>query len=173
MRDFLIEMGGCTVIDDGLAIELEANGADLNDPLWNAKGLISSHLIRKVSPSISLFSLFFFINIRTGSLDTNIKIWDIRRKNCIHTYKGHTRGVNVLRFTPDGKWVVSGGEDSSVKVAYSVDSMSAGAFANWIRSPFDRRKGLEFHNFRYVSGSVRVVLNATIMCVLLFTSGSV
>ncbi|XP_078181614.1 uncharacterized protein At3g49140-like isoform X3 [Carex rostrata] len=29
--------------------------------------------------------------------------------------------------------------------------MSAGAFANWIRSPFDRRKGLEFHNFRYKS----------------------
>ncbi|KAF3329443.1 hypothetical protein FCM35_KLT04774 [Carex littledalei] len=27
--------------------------------------------------------------------------------------------------------------------------MSAGAFANWIRSPFDRRKGLKFHNFRY------------------------
>jgi WD40 repeat protein len=52
----------------------------------------------------------------SGSLDTNIKIWDIRRKSCIHTYKGHTRGVNVLRFTPDGKWVVSGGEDNSVKV---------------------------------------------------------
>jgi hypothetical protein len=29
--------------------------------------------------------------------------------------------------------------------------MPAGAFANLIRSPFDRRKGLEFHNFRYKS----------------------
>ncbi|KAF3328758.1 homocysteine S-methyltransferase 2-like protein [Carex littledalei] len=69
MRDFLIETGGCVVIDDGLATELEANGANLNDPLWSAKGLIGSHLIRKVSPSISLFSLFFFISIRTGKVN--------------------------------------------------------------------------------------------------------
>ncbi|CAH1454471.1 unnamed protein product [Lactuca virosa] len=45
-----------------------------------------------------------------------LKIWDIRRKGCIHTYKGHPRGVNATRFTPDGRWVVSGGEDNSVKV---------------------------------------------------------
>ncbi|XP_078149647.1 homocysteine S-methyltransferase 2-like [Carex rostrata] len=49
MRDFLRETGGCAVLDGGLATELEANGADLNDPLWSAKCLISSpHLIRKV-----------------------------------------------------------------------------------------------------------------------------
>lgn len=52
----------------------------------------------------------------SGSLDTNLKIWDIRKKGCIHTYKGHTRGVNAIRFTPDGRWVVSGGEDHTVKV---------------------------------------------------------
>lgn len=41
--------GGRLVIDGGLATELEANGADLNDPLWSAKCLLSSpHLIRKV-----------------------------------------------------------------------------------------------------------------------------
>ncbi|KAF3325205.1 homocysteine S-methyltransferase 2-like protein [Carex littledalei] len=49
MRDFLRETGGCAVLDGGLATELESNGADLNDPLWSAKCLISSpHLIRKV-----------------------------------------------------------------------------------------------------------------------------
>lgn len=52
----------------------------------------------------------------SGSLDTNLKIWDIRRKGCIQTYKGHTRRVNAIRFTPDGRWVVSGGEDNTVKV---------------------------------------------------------
>ncbi|BAT17999.1 Os12g0607000 [Oryza sativa Japonica Group] len=41
--------GGRLVMDGGLATELEANGADLNDPLWSAKCLLSSpHLVRKV-----------------------------------------------------------------------------------------------------------------------------
>ncbi|CAA6662772.1 unnamed protein product [Spirodela intermedia] len=49
LRDFLRESGGCAIIDGGLATELEANGADLNDPLWSAKCLIASpELIRKV-----------------------------------------------------------------------------------------------------------------------------
>lgn len=52
----------------------------------------------------------------SGSMDTNLKIWDIRKKGCIHTYKGHTRGISTIRFTPDGRWVVSGGFDNVVKV---------------------------------------------------------
>lgn len=44
--------------------------------------------------------------------------------------------------------------------------MSAGAFANRINSSFDRRNCSELHNYRYASGPVRVVLNATIMCVV-------
>jgi len=52
----------------------------------------------------------------SGSSDTDLKIWDIRKKGCIHTYKGHTRGIRTIRFTPDGRWVVTGGEDHIVKV---------------------------------------------------------
>ncbi|PKA66086.1 Homocysteine S-methyltransferase 3 [Apostasia shenzhenica] len=49
MHDFLRQAGGCAVVDGGLATELEAKGADLNDPLWSAKCLVDSpHLIRKV-----------------------------------------------------------------------------------------------------------------------------
>lgn len=47
-----------------------------------------------------------------------MKIWDIRRKGCIQTYRGHTQGVTSIRFSPDGKWVVSGGEDGLVKVSF-------------------------------------------------------
>jgi hypothetical protein len=54
MTDFLKKCGGYAVVDGGLATELERHGADLNDPLWSAKCLISSpHLDRRV-PSISL-----------------------------------------------------------------------------------------------------------------------
>ncbi|KAK7280089.1 hypothetical protein RJT34_25151 [Clitoria ternatea] len=49
MRDFLDRYGGYAVIDGGFATELERHGADLNDPLWSAKCLISSpHLVRRV-----------------------------------------------------------------------------------------------------------------------------
>ncbi|OIW11282.1 hypothetical protein TanjilG_28373 [Lupinus angustifolius] len=49
MSNFLDQAGGTAVIDGGLATELERHGADLNDPLWSAKCLVSSsHLIRQV-----------------------------------------------------------------------------------------------------------------------------
>lgn len=49
MEDFLQQCGGYAVIDGGLATELESHGADLHDPLWSAKCLLSSpHLIRRV-----------------------------------------------------------------------------------------------------------------------------
>lgn len=49
-------------------------------------------------------------------MDTNLKIWDIRNKERIRTYKGHSGGISTIRFTPDGRWVVSGGLDNIVKV---------------------------------------------------------
>ncbi|KAH7858149.1 hypothetical protein Vadar_020523 [Vaccinium darrowii] len=55
MSDFLRQCGGYAVIDGGLATELERHGADLNDPLWSAKCLISSpHLIRKMDLRLNL-----------------------------------------------------------------------------------------------------------------------
>ncbi|KAH9682531.1 homocysteine S-methyltransferase 3 [Citrus sinensis] len=49
MTDFLQKCGGYSVVDGGFATELERHGADLNDPLWSAKCLVSSpHLVRKV-----------------------------------------------------------------------------------------------------------------------------
>ncbi|PWZ54396.1 Homocysteine S-methyltransferase 2 [Zea mays] len=58
VRRWVDAAGGRLVLDGGLATELEANGADLNDPLWSAKCLLSSpHLIRKAnhSPQTLLF----------------------------------------------------------------------------------------------------------------------
>ncbi|XP_028751396.1 homocysteine S-methyltransferase 3-like [Neltuma alba] len=52
MREWLEKCGGYAVIDGGLATELERHGADLKDPLWSAKCLLtnstSHHLLRKV-----------------------------------------------------------------------------------------------------------------------------
>ena len=55
--------------------------------------------------------------LSSGSGDTNLKLWDIRRKGCIFTYKGHSEAVTCLKFSPDGQWVASGGEEGAVKVS--------------------------------------------------------
>lgn len=70
--------------------------------------------------------------LASGSSDTNLKIWDIRKKGCIQTYKGHTRGISTVKFTPDGRWLVSGGLDNVVKVR-AVLSLS-GACALFLSS---------------------------------------
>ncbi|OAY27978.1 homocysteine S-methyltransferase 3 isoform X1 [Manihot esculenta] len=49
ISDFVQKYGGYAVVDGGFATELERHGANLNDPLWSAKCLISSpHLVRRV-----------------------------------------------------------------------------------------------------------------------------
>jgi WD40 repeat protein len=85
-----------------------------NLPFFSVVRTLTGHRSNCISVDFHPFGEFF----ASGSLDTNLKIWDIRRKGCIHTYKGHTRGVNAIRFTPDGRWVVSGGEDNTVKVIF-------------------------------------------------------
>jgi len=44
-------------------------------------------------------------------------MWDIRKKGCIFGYKGHNSTVNSIRFSPDGQWIASGGDDNLVKVS--------------------------------------------------------
>jgi katanin p80 WD40 repeat-containing subunit B1 len=51
----------------------------------------------------------------SGSHDTSLRVWDVRQRACVHTYSGHTRAVTRLGFSPDGRWVVSGGLDGAVK----------------------------------------------------------
>lgn len=50
VEELLKEAGGCAVIDGGFATQLEALGADINDPLWSAACLISKpDLVKEVT----------------------------------------------------------------------------------------------------------------------------
>jgi WD40 repeat protein len=62
----------------------------------------------------------------TGGADKVVIIWDLKKALTLggwgpegvikHTLRGHVMGVQKVRFTPDGKWVVSAGEDGVVKI---------------------------------------------------------
>ncbi|MBA0748555.1 hypothetical protein Gogos_005365 [Gossypium gossypioides] len=82
----------------------------------------------------------------SGSMDTNLKIWDIRKKGCMHTYKGHTRGISTIRFTPDGRWVVSGGFDNVVKVW----DLTAGKLLNEFKFHEGHIRSIDFHPLEFL-----------------------
>jgi hypothetical protein len=74
--------GGRLVLDGGLATELEANGADLNDPLWSAKCLLGApHLIRKASscpPNNSAPVSFHFISFHRRVIPSTFSFRPVR-----------------------------------------------------------------------------------------------
>jgi katanin p80 WD40 repeat-containing subunit B1 len=59
--------------------------------------------------------------LSSGSQDCNIKVWDLRRKECIQTIKGHHGPVNQLGVSPDGKWLCSGSDAGELKVRLITD----------------------------------------------------
>lgn len=44
------------------------------------------------------------------------QLWDVRKRHEFITFKGHSKVINCLRFSPDGRWVASGAGDGAVKV---------------------------------------------------------
>ena len=52
----------------------------------------------------------------SGSVDTNIKLWDLRKWNCVQTIKSHTKPVNAIDISKSGEMIASGGCDGMIKV---------------------------------------------------------
>jgi WD40 repeat protein len=52
----------------------------------------------------------------SGSLDTNVKVWDPRMKSCLTTFKGHNDQITAVDISPDNLTIVSGSMDGTVKL---------------------------------------------------------
>lgn len=52
----------------------------------------------------------------SGSLDTNVKVWDLRTKRSIMTLKSHAKPITSVDISVDGRVVASGSHDSYVKI---------------------------------------------------------
>lgn len=52
----------------------------------------------------------------SGAADTNVKMWDLRQKTCVNTYKGHTKDITCVDLSPDSKVIISGSLDGTIRI---------------------------------------------------------
>ena len=52
----------------------------------------------------------------SGSLDTNVKVWDLRVKKSMMTLKSHAKPITCVDISIDGRVVASGSNDTYLKI---------------------------------------------------------
>ena len=85
----------------------------------------ASITVVKISSEEEIFSLdgyrpifsFDAKYLAYGDLDNSINILNISENRVINTIKGHTSIVNLIAFSPDGKYIASISHDNSVKIS--------------------------------------------------------
>ena len=50
----------------------------------------------------------------TGGTTGVIRLWDLQSYSMISECIGHSNSINSLKFTPDDKQIISGGDDGSI-----------------------------------------------------------
>lgn len=59
--------------------------------------------------------------LASGSADTSVKLWDLRTKNAVSTFKTHRKRVNAIT-TTRARLLLSGGDDCNFN-AYDLKMM--------------------------------------------------
>jgi WD40 repeat protein len=108
----------------GLAIAFSPNGKQIASAgkdsklkLWNAQSGASEQEII-VDDKLWIFGISYHPNgkaIAIANADKTIKIFDVDTGELLKTLTGHRSEVNALAYSPDGKYLISGSRDTSIK----------------------------------------------------------
>ena len=105
---------------------LVSGSLDHSVRIWNIRD--GSSKVLPVTGSTSYFiSVIFSPNgryIAGGNWDHSLWIWDLRTHSLAAKWWGHTDSVRCTEFTPDGKGLMTGSDDRTVKY-WDVSSLAS------------------------------------------------
>lgn len=79
----------------------------------SAKGLLAGHTNWVLSVAANPADANM---VATGSSDKRVKLWDLRRRDCVQTFEAHTEPVWSVAYSPDGSLLASVGDDAAIQV---------------------------------------------------------
>ena len=123
---------GSSFMDNMISVAFSPDGQQIitgnwynNLNWWDLEGV---KLDSFYDPSLSFGSIAFSSDgkrMLTGSElpvnfspkeDTQAKLWDLEQKKLIQTFKGHTRYIASVAFSSDGRQVLTGSDDNTVRL---------------------------------------------------------
>jgi hypothetical protein len=98
---------------------LIASSDDRSTRIWSVASPADAPLILDGAHTGSVYSAVFDPTgrwVATGSSDGTIGVWDAGSARLLAQLHRHNEGVNVVRFSPDGKSILSASDDGMVIV---------------------------------------------------------
>ncbi len=71
-------------------------------------GIANALALNYISPNCNILA--------SGNNDKTITIWDLNRKEVLHTLTGHSQAVSAIAFSPDGNILATASDDKTIKL---------------------------------------------------------